>query len=211
MFDTVLAAIGRTADTDGLNLAAAGVEVEPRTKKLACINEQTNVPHIYGIGDVLEGKPELTPVAIEAGLRLARRLYGDSEVHMDYENVATTVFTPLEYSSIGLTEEDALKELGDSLEVYHTEFTPLEHAILDRSACYAKILVDTRSDTVRGVHYLGPNAGEVIQGWAIAMRGGNLRYSDVLGTVGVHPTCAEVLVTGMVTKRSGDDVGAKGC
>ena len=69
--------------------------------------EQTNIPHIYALGDVLEGKQELTPVAIQAGKLLARRLFSDSKLHCDYINVATTVFTPLEYGAIGLAEEDA--------------------------------------------------------------------------------------------------------
>ena len=78
-----------------------------RSGFIPAVFEQTNVPHIYALGDVLEGKQELTPVAIQAGKLLARRLFGDSKLHCDYINVATTVFTPLEYGAIGLAEEDA--------------------------------------------------------------------------------------------------------
>ena len=86
--------------------------------KLVTNNERTNVPHIYAIGDVVEGKPELTPVAIMAGKLLARRLYSNSKETMDYDLVPTTVFTPIEYGCCGLTEEAATEKFGeDSLEV----------------------------------------------------------------------------------------------
>lgn len=112
-FNTVLGAIGRTADTTLLNVDKVGLKINPRNKKLICENEQTNIPHIYAIGDVIDGRPELTPVAIQAGKLLAKRIY---EVgctrQMDYHHVATTVFTPLEYGTIGFSEEDAEKKYG---------------------------------------------------------------------------------------------------
>ena len=77
------------------------------------VNEKTNIPHIYAVGDILEGNLELTPIAIQAGRLLARRLYGNSTIQCDYENVPTTVFTPLEYGACGLAEEDAIQKLGD--------------------------------------------------------------------------------------------------
>ena len=104
-FDTVLFAIGRYAVTAGLNLANAGVVAERNGKFKVNEFEQTNVPNIYAIGDVLHGRLELTPVAIKAGALLAARLCGTSTAVMDYEEVPTTVFTPLEYGTVGLTEE----------------------------------------------------------------------------------------------------------
>ena len=92
-FDTVLAAVGRYADTKSLGLDKAGVTVDKKGK-IPCTNEQTNVPHIYAVGDVVEGKPELTPVAIQCGRLLVRRLFGQSKKLMDYTDVATAVFTP---------------------------------------------------------------------------------------------------------------------
>ena len=90
---------------------------------------------------------------------------------MDYQSIATTVFTPLEYGSIGLSEDEAVKELGANLTAYHVAFTPLEWSVVKRRAagsCYAKILVDTSAGgKVAGLHYLGPNAGEVVQGFAV--------------------------------------------
>ena len=133
-FDTVLTAIGRNADTGKLNLAAAGVVVG-KSGKIPTRDEQTNVPHVYAIGDVVENKPELTPVAIAAGRLLARRIYGGSFEGMDYENVATTVFTPLEYGSVGKSEEAAVEAFGESnIEVYHSSFTPLEWTVVESRA-----------------------------------------------------------------------------
>ena len=98
-------AIGRYAVTAGLNLANAGVQAESNGKFRVNEQEQTNVPNIYAVGDVLHGRLELTPVAIKTGSLLAARLAGRSSELMDYEGVATTVFTPLEYGTVGLTEE----------------------------------------------------------------------------------------------------------
>jgi len=219
-YDTVLVAVGRRADTAGLELAnvpGALDSVNPQTGKFTCVDEQLpTAPHLYAIGDVIDGRPELTPVAIEAGLRLARRLYSDSAEPMDYENVPTTVFTPLEYGAIGLTEEAAADALGDDLEVYLSEFSPLEYALsetrADRGdAAFAKLLVDKSANgRVVGLHYLGPNAGEVTQGFAVAMRKG-ATYADFLSTVGIHPTVAEELTTLTVTKASGLSVQKGGC
>ena len=85
-----------------------------RTKHIPTVYEQTNVPHIYAIGDVQEGKEELTPMAIQSGRLLANRMFGGSKENADYINVATTVFTPLEYGCVGLAEEDALKIYGET-------------------------------------------------------------------------------------------------
>merc|ERR1711941_111870 len=117
----VLNAIGRQATSVKLNLAAAGVEFNERDGKIAINeNEQTNVPHIYCVGDAALGVPELTPSAVQAGKLLAERLFSGSTTLMNYRNIATTVFTPLEYSAIGFSEEDAIAQFGDeNIEVYH--------------------------------------------------------------------------------------------
>lgn len=126
-YDTVLFAIGRYAVTEGLNLEKAGVVCEKNGKFKVNEQEQTNVANIYAIGDVIYGQLELTPVAIKAGQLLAKRLAGVSSQLMDYVNVPTTVFTPLEYGSCGLSEEDAKAKYGaDNISTYHTKFQPLE-------------------------------------------------------------------------------------
>ncbi len=126
-FDTVLFAIGRYALTAGLNLANAGLKCEKNGKFIVNEYEQTNISNIFAIGDIQQGRLELTPTAIKAGMLLAKRLYGDSSEEMDYTNVPTTVFTPLEYGCVGLSEEDAKAKFGDNnISTYHTAFTPLE-------------------------------------------------------------------------------------
>ena len=106
-------------------------------------NEQTNVSNIYAIGDVLNGKPELTPVAIQAGKLLAQRLFQGSLIKTDYVNVATTVFTPIEYGTIGISEEDAVKTYGESdLAIYHTKFQAIEQVIVPHAGndCFMKLI-----------------------------------------------------------------------
>jgi hypothetical protein len=166
--------------------------------KLNCKGEQTNVPHIYAIGDVVSGNPELTPVAIMAGKLLAKRLYANGTEGMDYDRIPTTVFTPLEYGCCGLSEEDAIARYGDQLEVYHSNYTPLEWTIVEsrpHNKCYVKLLVNKAdSNRVVGFHILGPNAGEITQGWACAVKLG-ATYETFSSTVGIHPTTAEELTT----------------
>jgi len=220
-YDTVMAAIGREADTDNLGLDTVKIHTNPKNKKIICINEQTTCPNIYAIGDVMEGCPELTPVAIQAGLSLARRLFGKSKEPMDYVNICTTVFTPIEYATVGYSEEDAQALVGGSknLEVFHKEFSPLEWALTEQRSlhgAFAKVLVDKRCGSGRkilGMHYVGPNAGEIMQGYGAAMKtaGVGLTMSDLENTVGIHPTSAEELVTLTVTKSSGESASAGGC
>lgn len=124
--DNVLFAIGRYAVTDALNLEKAGLKVEQNGKFKTDKFERTNVDNIYAIGDVIYGKLELTPTAIQTGKLLARRLFAGATTTMDFYDVPTTVFTPLEYGSVGYSEEDAIEEFGDFIKVYHTFFTPLE-------------------------------------------------------------------------------------
>jgi len=214
IFDTVLVATGRYADTAKLNLESVGLVAESNGK-LVCVNEQTTVPWIYAIGDVIQGRPELTPVAIQAGVQLAKRLYGESKAPMDYVNIATAVFTPIEYGSIGLSEEDAKSQLNSSMEVYHTQFKPLEWALSEESRggkgdCFCKVIVDKDTDRIVGMHYLGPNAGEVTQGYALGMKMG-ATFEELSNTVGIHPTTSELFTTLTVTKSSGASADAGGC
>jgi len=214
-FDTVVFAIGRDACTRDIGLDTLGVALNPKNGKvLHDAGERTNVGHVYAIGDVLDDKPELTPVAIQAGRLLARRLAGVSEQLTDYVNVCTTVFTPLEYGCCGLSEEDAIKQYGEEdIEVYHTGFQPLEWTVAHRpeGACYTKLVcVKSQAEKVVGFHYLGPNAGEVTQGFGMALKLGATKatFDDLIG---IHPTTAETLTTLTITKSSGQDASATGC
>lgn len=213
-FSTVLFAIGRQAQTKSLGLNEIGVNLDGDSGKIIANNEQTSVSNIYAIGDVLLGKPELTPVAIKAGRLLSHRLFGNSSQVMDYDNVATTVFTPLEYGCVGLSEEEALERFGqDKIEVYHAFYKPLEYAVpqRDSSRCYIKALcLKDAPFKVLGLHFLGPSAGEVIQGFSAAINCG-LTLEALQQTVGIHPTTAEEIVKLNITKSSGLDPTVTGC
>jgi len=215
VFDTVIFAMGRDADTDALGLDKAGVKVNPKNKKVIVNDlEQSSASNVYAIGDMIDGGLELTPVAIQAGKLLARRLASTSEVKMDYKKVATTVFTPIEYGCVGLSEEEALAIYGaEKIEVFHTNFWPLEWTLPKRpeNASYGKLICDkTDKDRVLGFHYLGPNAGEVTQGYAGMIKLGATK-ADFDDMVGIHPTTAEIFTTLEVTKSSGTDPSASGC
>lgn len=212
--DTVLFAIGRRALTKELKVENAGVKVAGDGEKIDGNNEQTNVSNVYAVGDVLYRKPELTPVAIHAGRLLARRLFGSSNVNMDYDNVATTVFTPLEYGCVGLSEETAISRYGnDNVEVYHAYYKPTEFFIPQRSIthCYLKVITLREGEQkVLGMHFIGPQAGEVIQGFAAAIKC-NLTINALMSTVGIHPTIAEEFTRINITKRSGKDPNPQSC
>lgn len=213
-FDTVLFAIGRYAVTQGLNLANAGVVAESNGKFKVNDEEQTNVPNIYAIGDVIYGQLELTPVAIKAGHLLANRLFLGHTEKMDYTNIPTTVFTPLEYGCCGPDEETAKKTYGaENIKTYHTEFQPLEwqyNKLRAGGNCYVKVLVNTTNDRVVGFHILAPNAGEITQGLAVALKCG-MTKTQLDSTVGIHPTIAEDLIGLKFTKEDDGDVQKSSC
>lgn len=214
-FDTVCLATGRYPLTQEIGLDNVGVATNPKTKFITVDeSDMTNVDNIYAIGDVADGIPELTPVAIQAGQLLARRLFKGATLKCDYDHVPTTVFTPLEYGSCGFSEEKAFEKYGEeNIEVYHSSFTPLEATVPHRpeNECYAKLIVNTADENrVVGFHILGPNAGEVTQGFSIAFKlGARKEHFDNL--IGIHPTNAEIFTTLDVTKSSGASALKSGC
>eukprot|EP01102_Stenamoeba_stenopodia_P011605 TRINITY_DN3585_c0_g1_i1.p1 TRINITY_DN3585_c0_g1~~TRINITY_DN3585_c0_g1_i1.p1 ORF type:complete len:423 (-),score=96.78 TRINITY_DN3585_c0_g1_i1:314-1582(-) len=213
-FDTVLFAVGRIAETHSIGLDKAGVIVDKESGKIAAVNERTNIPHIYAIGDILKDRLELTPVAIQAGRLLARRLYNNGQTLMDYVNVPTTIFTPIEYGCCGFAEDAAIRIFGeDNIEVYHSYFRPLEWNISGRpdNVCYCKIITNLKdNERVIGFHVVGINAGEITQGFAAAIKCG-LTKEALDNTVGIHPTSAEEFTTLSITKRSGISAEKHGC
>lgn len=228
VFDTVMYATGRYADTRTLNLAKAGVTCEANGKFAVNEREQTNVPHIYAVGDILRDRPELTPVAIKTGELLAQRIFGGSTKLMDWDLVPTTVFTPVEYGAVGLSEEEAMARFGDDVRTYLFEFTSLEHSAVHREkvpamrndeydvdmppSCLAKLVcLKSMNERVIGFHFVGPNAGEVTQGFALALRLGATK-ADFDNTVGIHPTDAESFMGMSITRESGESwIAAGGC
>ncbi|VDO29564.1 unnamed protein product [Onchocerca flexuosa] len=214
-FNTVLMAIGRDALTDDLGLDLVGVERSKAGKIIGRREQSVSCPYIYAIGDVLNGCPELTPVAIQAGKVLMRRIFtGNSEL-TEYDNVPTTVFTPLEYGSCGLSEEAAIQKYGkENINVYHNVFIPLEYAVTERKEkthCYCKLIcLKNKQDLVLGFHILTPNAGEITQGFAIALKF-NAKKADFDRLIGIHPTVAENFTTLTMLKEDGQTLKATGC
>ena len=134
---------------------------------------------------------------------------------MNYKNIATTVFTPLEFGTVGLTEEEAQEEYGtDHIDCYMSSFAPLEWTIVEEmadAAALMKVVVDTSDyNRILGIHIAAPNAGEIIQGFAVAFRKG-MYYKDLIETVGIHPTTAEELTTLSTTKSSGEQIEKTSC
>mmetsp|Transcript_60002 Transcript_60002/g.127064 ORF Transcript_60002/g.127064 Transcript_60002/m.127064 type:complete len:482 (-) Transcript_60002:409-1854(-) len=209
VYDTVLMAVGRSGLGPQLNLQAAGLEHLKNGKIVVNKEDQTKVPHIFAVGDIVEGVPELTPVAVQAGRYLMKRLFGGATKLMDYTDVATAVFTPLEYGVVGYGEDEAKEKLGASnIKVYHTIAQPLDWSISSERAAtkdqgYMKVVCDTsRNERVVGAHILGPNAGEVVQGLSVALKCG-LTKEILDDTVGIHPTFAESYTTMLDEKVEG--------
>ena len=145
------------------------------------------------MGDVIGGM-ELTPVALAEGMALARRLYGNLERPVDYEFIATAVFCQPNIGTVGFTEAQAREEF-EAISLYKSEFRPMKHTISGRDErTFMKLIVDDASDRVVGVHMMGPDAGEIIQGIAIALKAGATK-ATFDATIGIHPTAAEEFVT----------------
>jgi len=221
IYDTVLFATGRAPETKELCLEKTGVVLDADSGKIRCSKEQTNIKHIYAVGDIVYGAPELTPVAIQAGKLLAQRLFANKTNWMDYHFVPTTVFTPVEYGCCGYSEEEAGDVFdAENLEVYHMKNNPLEHYSVKRKSkdgkemnntIYFKVICDkTQKNKIVGFHYCGPNAGEVMQGFGLALKIGCTK-DDLDNLVGIHPTCAEWFTTLKVTKSSGESAEATAC
>ncbi|CAB3403409.1 unnamed protein product [Caenorhabditis bovis] len=215
-YDTVIWAMGREPNMASLDHKAAGIALSAKSGKiLADEFDRTSTDGIYAIGDVVENRAELTPLAIQAGQFLANRLFANSKQIVQYEKVGTTVFTPLELSTVGLNEDDAIRLHGeDQIEVYHSYFTPFEFVVPqkpDAADCYVKLIcLRNAPNTVLGLHFVGPNAAEVMQGFAVAFRKG-ITLDDVRHTIAIHPCAAEEFVKLTITKRSGLDPKVAGC
>lgn len=189
----VMAATGRRALIDGLGLESLGVEMTDSGHISVDRHFQTSVPSITALGDVI-GTPQLTPVALGQGMVLSRRLFGDGQGEMDYNSIPTAVFCQPNIGTVGLTEEKA-REVGHKLRIYRSEFKPMKHTLSGRNErALMKLVVDDKSDRVLGAHMVGPDAGEITQGLAIAIKAGATK-AQFDSTVGIHPTSAEEFVT----------------
>ncbi len=194
-FDAVIWAVGRVPNTSGLGLDAAGIETRANGLIPTDALQRTTVPGLYAIGDVT-GREPLTPVAIAAGRRLARRLFGgEANLKLDYENVPTVVFAHPPVGKVGLTEPEARERFGDTLTVYETSFTPLRYALAEHGPKTAmKLVCQGAEQRVVGIHLIGDGADEMLQGFAVALKMGATK-ADLDATVAIHPSSAEELVT----------------
>jgi glutathione reductase (NADPH) len=189
----VMAATGRRALVDGLGLTELGVELTDAGHIRVDTDFQTAVPSITALGDVI-GTPQLTPVALAQAMVLSRRLFGDGQGEMDYQAIPTAVFCQPNIGTVGLTEQEARKA-GYRVRLYRSEFRPMKYTLSGRDErALMKLIVDDESDRVLGAHMVGPDAGEIIQGLAVAIKCGATK-AQFDATIGIHPTSAEEFVT----------------
>ncbi len=191
--DTVLYATGRKANLEGLGLDNVQVELSEFGNVVVNDEFRTTEPSIFALGDVTGGM-ELTPVALAEGMAFARRQFGGLEYTVDYDFIPTAVFCQPNIGTVGFTEEEARAEFGH-IRLFKSTFKPMKHTISGRDEqTFMKLIVDKASDRVVGVHMMGPDAGEIMQGIAIALRAGATKaLFDT--TIGIHPTAAEEFVT----------------
>ncbi|WP_044530923.1 FAD-dependent oxidoreductase, partial [Herbaspirillum sp. B65] len=191
--ECVLFATGRTPNTRGLGLEQAGVALKENGAVLVNDNFESSVPSILAVGDVID-RVALTPVALAEAMAVVARLFGQGERSMSYRNIPTAVFSHPNVGTVGLSEEQARSEHGE-VKIFKTDFKPLKNTLSrNTERTFMKLVVDAKSDRVLGVHMVGGDAGEVIQGFAVALQCGATK-AQFDTTIGIHPTSAEEFVT----------------
>ncbi|MDN2663483.1 glutathione-disulfide reductase [Psychromonas sp. 14N.309.X.WAT.B.A12] len=195
--DTLIWAIGRHPTTDQINLAATGVETNDAGYIKVDEYQETNIPGIYCVGDIMENGVELTPVAVKAGRQLSERLFNNKpEAKMDYDLIPTVVFSHPPIGTIGLTEPEAIAQYGEkNVKVYQSGFTAMYTAITQhRQPCKMKLICAGDNEVVVGLHGIGFAVDEMIQGFSVAMKMGATK-ADFDNVVAIHPTGSEEFVT----------------
>jgi glutathione reductase (NADPH) len=192
-FDAVMYATGRVPNVDGLDPGAAGVELAPDGGIRVDAWSRTSVDHIYAVGDVTDGIA-LTPVAIRQGAAVANSLFGPTPMAADLALVPSAVFSQPPIGTVGLSEAVALERFAE-VDIYQSSFRPLRHALSGRDErTLMKLVVASESQRILGAHMVGPDAPEIIQGLAVALRMGATK-ADFDATLGIHPTSAEEFMT----------------
>ena len=191
--DKILYATGRVPNTAALGLERTGVQMKDSGAVVVDDYSKTNVDSIYAIGDCTN-RMQLTPVAIAEGRAVAETLFNNNPMRPNYINVPSVVFGQPNLGTVGLTETEA-RERYINIDVYKTTFRPLKHTLSGRAErTMMKIVVDHATDKVLGCHMVGPDAGEIIQGLAVALNCGATK-AQFDATIGIHPTAAEEFVT----------------
>ncbi len=193
--DLVMYATGRKPKTDDLGLEDLGIAQGENGKIVVDELYQTSLENIFAIGDVTD-RMQLTPVAIEEGMCIANNLFTDNpKKTLNYANIPTAVFCQPNLGTVGLREDEAYELYPDDLDIFESEFRPMKHTLTGKEErTFMKLIVQRSSDLVLGVHMVGPDAGELIQGMAVALIAGATK-SQFDATVGIHPTAAEEFVT----------------
>lgn len=191
--DVIMYATGRVPNVMDLGLETIGIEQQSNGAIVVNDDFQTAEPSVYAIGDVID-RVQLTPVALAEGMALVRNLYGGQNQKVDYDLIATAVFCQPNIGTVGLSEEKS-RELYTNVDVYKSTFRAMKHTISGSDEkTFMKMLVDRDTDKVLGVHMVGPDAGEIIQGIAVALKAGATK-AVFDSTIGIHPTAAEEFVT----------------
>jgi glutathione reductase (NADPH) len=190
--DLLMFAIGRVPKTEGLGLEAVGVMLDKGGAVIVGDDNRSNVPSIYAVGDVTN-RVQLTPIAIREGHAFADAVFGGSSRTIDYSNIPSAVFSNPPLAGVGLTEEQARAEFGE-INIYRSDFRAMKNVLAGRNerALY-KMVTDAKTDRVVGLHMIGPDAPEILQAVAIAVKAG-LTKADFDDTVALHPSMAEELV-----------------
>ncbi len=197
--DLIMYATGRLPKTKNIGLEAVGVEMNEIGAVAVDAYSQSSVPNIYAIGDCTD-RLNLTPMAIAEGQAMAETLFHNNPIKPDHTDVATAVFSHPPIGTIGLTEEEARERYGE-VDIYKSTFRPLKHTLSGRDEkTFMKLIVDPASDRVLGCHMIGPDSGEIIQGFSVAIKC-QATKAQFDATIGIHPTAAEEFVT-MRTKSA---------
>jgi glutathione reductase (NADPH) len=191
--ECVLFATGRAPNTEGLGLAEVGINTKDNGAIIVDEQFQTNIPSIKAIGDVID-RVTLTPVALEEGMVVAKRLFNYKQESMSYDIIPTAVFTHPSVATVGFSES-AAKDKFEEIRVFKSAFTSLKNTIsANDERTFMKVIVDVATDKVLGMHMVGLDAGEIIQGFAAALQCG-ITKQQLDATLGIHPTLAEEFVT----------------
>jgi glutathione reductase (NADPH) len=192
MADQLLFALGRKPNTSGLGLESAGVDLGDTGQIKVDADNRSSVPSIFAVGDVTD-RIQLTPVAIREGQAFADTFFGSTPTKVDYHCVPSAVFSHPPLAGVGMTEGQAREKLGQ-VKTYTSDFRAMKNVLAGRNErSLYKLVVDGSTDAIVGIHMIGPDAPEILQAAAIAIKG-KLKKADFDATVALHPTMAEELV-----------------